>query len=108
NAIFRADIDDAIVTVFRAPPIRGLGNAGGFKLQVEQRGFVNPQELQQSTEEVIAEADKAKALAGLFTIYSAQIPQLFVHIDRTQCEKLGVDMQDAFDTLQVYMGTYYV
>ena len=51
---------------------------------------------------------KAPELVGLFTIYSAQTPQLYVDIDRTQCEKLGVDMQDAFDTLQVYMGTYYV
>ncbi|MBV8318775.1 MAG: efflux RND transporter permease subunit, partial [Planctomycetaceae bacterium] len=109
------EIDGAIVTVFRAPPIRGLGNAGGFKLQVEQRGFVDLAELQKSTNQVIAEArqatqpeTKAPALVGLFTIYSAQTPQLYVDIDRTQCEKLGVDMQDAFDTLQVYMGTYYV
>jgi len=109
------EIDGAIVTVFRAPPIRGLGNAGGFKLQVEQRGFVDLAELQKSTNQVIAEArqatqpeTKAPELVGLFTIYSAQTPQLYVDIDRTQCEKLGVDMQDAFDTLQVYMGTYYV
>jgi multidrug efflux pump len=71
--------------------------------------------LQKATNQVIAEArqatqpgTKTPALAGLFTIYSAQTPQLYVDIDRTQCEKLGVDMQDAFDTLQVYMGTYYV
>ncbi|MBV8228798.1 MAG: efflux RND transporter permease subunit, partial [Planctomycetaceae bacterium] len=109
------EIDGAIVTVFRAPPIRGLGNAGGFKLQVEQRGFVDLAELQKSTNQVIAEARQATQpetmapeLVGLFTIYSAQTPQLYVDIDRTQCEKLGVDMQDAFDTLQVYMGTYYV
>ena len=109
------EIDGAIVTVFRAPPIHGLGNAGGFKLQVEQRGFVDLAELQKSTNQVIAEArqatqpeTKAPALVGVFTIYSAQTPQLYVDIDRTQCEKLGVDMQDVFDTLQVYMGTYYV
>jgi len=114
NRLFAEEIDGAIVTVFRAPPIRGLGNAGGFKLQVEQRGFINLTELQKSTNEVIADArqfrqpNKAPALVGLFTIYSAQTPQLYVDIDRTQCEKLGVDMQDAFDTLQVYLGTYYV
>jgi multidrug efflux pump len=113
--LFSADIDDAIVTVFRAPPIRGLGNAGGFKMQVEQRGYVDLAELQKSTNQVIAEGrqatqpgTKAPELVGLFTVFSAQTPQLYVDIDRTQCEKLGVDMQDAFDTLQVYMGTYYV
>jgi multidrug efflux pump len=115
NRLFAEEIDDAVVTVFRAPPIRGLGNAGGFKLQVEQRGFVDLADLQKSTNQVIAEArkatqpgTKAPALVGLFTIYSAQMPQLYVDIDRTQCEKLGVDMQNAFDTLQAYMGTYYV
>ena len=102
------------MTVFRAPPIRGLANSAGFRLQVEQRGFVDLAELQRSANQVIAEAREAlpgrnaERLTGLFTIYSAQTPQLYVDIDRTQCEKLGVDMQDAFDTLQVYMGTYYV
>ena len=109
------EIDGAIVTVFRAPPIQGLSNSAGFKLQVEQRGFVDLAELQKSTNQVIAEAcqatqpeTKAPALVGVLTIYSAQSPQLYVDIDRTQCEKLGVDMQYVFDTLQVYMGTYYV
>jgi multidrug efflux pump len=109
------EIDAAVTTVFRAPPISGLSNSAGFKLQVEQRGFVDLAELQRSTHQVIAEARKATgpgtnapAVTGLFTIYSASNPQLYVDIDRTQCEKLGVDMQDAFDTLQVYMGTYYV
>jgi multidrug efflux pump len=117
NRLFAEEIDGAVVTVFRAPPIRGLGNAGGFKLQVEQRGFVDLAELQKSTYEVIAGArgpnqSGAKAepapVTGLFTIYSDRTPQLYVDIDRTQCEKLGVDLQNAFDTLQVYMGTYYV
>lgn len=111
--LFNEEIDDAVVTVFRAPPIRGLANSAGFKLQIEQRGFVDLAELQKSANQVIAEASQSQpgqkaALTGLFTIYSAQTPQLYVDIDRTQCEKLGVDLQDAFDTLQVYMGTYYV
>ena len=109
------EIDGALVTVFRAPPIQGLSNSAGFKLQIEQRGFVDLAELQKSTNQVIAEArqatqpeTKAPTLVDVFTIYSAQTPQLYVDIDRTQCEKLGVDMQGVFDTLQVYMGTYYV
>src|SRR5262249_34509214 len=77
--------------------------------------YVDLTELQKQTNQVIAEARQARQaetkspeLVGLFTIYSAQTPQLYVDIDRTQCEKLGVDMQDAFDTLQVYVGTFYV
>ena len=52
--------------------------------------------------------DEGPVVVGVLTIYSRQSPQLYVDIDRTQCEKLGVDMQYVFDTLQVYMGTYYV
>ena len=73
------EIDGAIVTVFRAPPIQGLSNSAGFKLQVEQRGFVDLAELQKSTNQVIAEAcqatqpeTKAPTLVDVFTIYSAQ------------------------------------
>jgi multidrug efflux pump len=102
------EIEDAQVAVFRAPPIQGLGSAGGFKLQVEQRGFVDLTELQETTNELIAEGRKDPRLVGLFTMYSARSPQLYIDIDRTKCESLGVDLNDVFTTLQVYMGSAYV
>jgi multidrug efflux pump len=106
--LYRDEIPDAIVTVFRAPPIQGLGNAGGFALQVEQRGFVDAQELQEVTDEFIAKANKDPRLLGLFTLYRAQTPQLFVDINRTKCEEHGLDFNDVFNTLQIYMGGSYV
>jgi multidrug efflux pump len=106
--LFAEQIDDGIVTVFRAPPIRGLGNAGGFKFQTEQRGFVDLQELQTATDELVRSANKDPRLVGLFTVYRANTPQLYVDVDRTKCESLEVDVQDVFNTLQVYMGGFYV
>lgn len=103
-----AEIDGAVIMAFRAPPIMGLGNADGFKVQVEQRGFVDPVELQTTTDELIAEGRKDPRFAGLFSMYRAETPQLYVDVDRTKCESLDVDINAVFNTLQVYMGGTYV
>jgi multidrug efflux pump len=102
------EIEEAVVNVFRAPPVRGLANAGGFKLQVEQRGYMNLQELQQATDRLLAAANGDPHFAGVFTLFRANTPQLYVDIDRTKVEALGVPIQDVFTTLQVYMGGLYV
>ncbi|HEY2759324.1 MAG TPA: efflux RND transporter permease subunit, partial [Pirellulales bacterium] len=104
------EIDQAIVSVFRAPPIQGLGNAGGFQMQVEQRGFVNLDELQTATDQLtrLANSDPLKRLIGVFTMFRADTPQLFIDIDRSKCESLMVPVQDVFNAMQTYMGGYYV
>ncbi|HYT90902.1 MAG TPA: efflux RND transporter permease subunit [Gemmataceae bacterium] len=102
------EIEDAVIGVFRAPPIRGLGNAGGFKMQTEQRGFVDLNELQASTDELVRAANATGRFAGVFTIFRANTPQIFLDIDRTKVESLDVPIQDVFTTLQVYMGGLYV
>jgi multidrug efflux pump len=110
RALSRDEIDQAIVTVFRAPPIQGLGNAGGFQLQVQQRGMVNLEQLQKGTDELClkANSDPLHRLIGVFTMFRANTPQLFVNIDRTKCETLMVPVQNVFNALQTYMGGYYV
>jgi multidrug efflux pump len=102
------EIEGAIVSVFRAPPIQGLGNAGGFKLQTEQRGYVDLSELQTMTDQLVQKANTDPHYAGVFTLYRAHTPQVFVDIDRDKVQSLQVPMQDVFTTLQVYMGGYYV
>jgi multidrug efflux pump len=102
------DIEGAIVTVFRAPPIRGLGNVGGFQLQTEQRGYVDLQELQAMTDRLVEKANANPAFAGVFSQFRAATPQLFVDIDRAKVQSLQVPIQDVFTTLQVDMGGLYV
>jgi multidrug efflux pump subunit AcrB len=104
---FAAEIDDAVIQVFRAPPIQGLGS-GGFRLQIQQRGYVDLDELGQQTDEVVAAANKDPRLAGAFTMFRANAPQIFLDVDRTKCESLGIPVSDLFNTLQVYMGGYFV
>ncbi len=105
---FAAEIDEAQIQVFRAPPIQGLGNGGGFKLQVEQLGYVDLDELQTTTDKLVDEANRDPRLVGVFTMFRADTPQIYLDIDRTKCESLGVAMNDVFNTLQVYMGGYFV
>jgi multidrug efflux pump len=102
------EIDGAFISIFRAPPIQGLGNAGGFKLQTEQRGYVNLAELQTMTDQLVQRANTDPHYAGVFTLYRAHTPEIFVDIDRAKVQSLQVPMQDVFTTLQVYMGGYYV
>jgi multidrug efflux pump len=108
RALYAREIPGALVTVFRAPPIQGLGTAGGFKLQVEQRGFVDLSELQTETDALVKAGNDDPRLVDLFTIYRAQAPQIYLDINRVKCESLKVDMENAFNTLQVYMGGYFV
>jgi multidrug efflux pump len=102
------EIQGAIVSVFRAPPIQGLGNAGGFKLQTEQRGYVDLSGLQTMTDQLVQRASTDPHYAVVFTLYRAHTPQLFVDIDRAKVQSLQVPIQDVFTTLQVYMGGFYV
>ena len=102
------EVKDAIVSVFRPPPLRGLGNAGGFQLQVEQRGFVDLNQLQAQTDQFIQDANRDPNFAGVFTLFRANTPQMFVDIDRAKAQSLHVPVDDVFTTLQVEMGSLFV
>ena len=105
---FREKIRDARIGVFGAPPIDGLGTAGGFKLLVEDRGNLGLGPLQQAADKVVKEGNKTSGLQGLFTSSRAETPWLYLEIDRTKCMSLGVSLSDVFDALQVNLGSYYV
>ncbi len=101
-------IRDATVNVFGAPPVEGLGTAGGFKIVIEDRGDSGLEKLQQQAEKLVAAATDTGRLQGLFTSFRANTPWLFLDFDRTQAEMMGVSMADVFNTLQVYLGSLYV
>ncbi|MBY0524759.1 MAG: efflux RND transporter permease subunit [Gemmataceae bacterium] len=98
----------ALVSVFGAPPIDGLGTTDGFKLIVEDRGNLGLAQLQRVSDRIAARAAKDPELQGLFNSSRANTPWLFLEIDRTKCMALGVQVGDIFNTLQVYLGSYYV
>ncbi len=108
RARFRKEIPEARVLAFGAPAVRGLGNAGGFKLMVEGTGDVNFDALQARADAVAAQGNKQPGLVGLFNGFRARTPQLYVDIDRTKVKTMGVQLTDVFDALQAYLGSYYV
>jgi multidrug efflux pump len=96
------------VSVFGAPAVDGLGNAGGFKLMVEATGDVNYDALQGQADNLAAKANQQPGLVGVFNGFRGRTPQLYADIDRTKVRTMGVALTDVFDTLQVYLGGYYV
>jgi hydrophobe/amphiphile efflux-1 (HAE1) family protein len=101
-------IDEALVLVFPPPPVRGMGNVGGFRMMVEDRRGRGYQALQQAAQEVVTEGTKSPALVGLFSSFRANAPQLYADIDRTKAQMLHVPMENVFSTLQTQLGSIYV
>jgi multidrug efflux pump len=103
-----AKVQEAQVVAFGAPPVDGLGNTGGFKLYVQDRGDLGYHNLQENVANVIQTASAQPGLVGLFSSFRAVQPQLYVDVDRTKAKSLGVELSDVFETLQVYLGSAYV
>jgi multidrug efflux pump len=108
RALCYAEVPEAIVAAFGAPPVDGLGTAGGFKFFVEDRGGGGLAELQQQTDNMVVKGNQTPGLIGLFTSFRSNTPQLYVDVDRTKCKTMQVPLNDVFQTLQVYLGGYYV
>jgi multidrug efflux pump len=108
RARVQREVPEARVLVFGAPAVRGLGNAGGFKLMVEATGDVNFDALQARADNLAARGNQQPGLVGLFNGFRARTPQLYADIDRTKVRTMGVALTDVFDALQAYLGSFYV
>jgi multidrug efflux pump len=113
NAKF-ADIREARVTAFGAPPILGLGNAGGFKMQIQDKGNLGYETLEGMTWNLVGEAMKPNpdgrpsGIPAAFSGFRSNSPQVFLRVDRDRVEQMGVSVQAVNDALQSYTGQVYV
>jgi multidrug efflux pump len=105
---FKKEIPEARISVFGAPAVDGLGSAGGFRFMVQSIGDVNYGALQAQADKLAAKANQQPGILGAFDGFRAQTPQLYADIDRTKAKTLQVALSDVFDTLQVYLGGFYV
>ncbi|MGH8208094.1 MAG: efflux RND transporter permease subunit, partial [Steroidobacteraceae bacterium] len=103
-----AAVKDAFIAVFPAPPIMGMGTLGGFKLSVEDRGDLGPDALYAAVQDALKKASQDPSLAGAFSTYQINVPQLNVNVDRVKVKRENVQLSDVFQTLQVYLGSLYV
>ncbi len=131
RARFNKEIPEAQIAVFGPPPIRGVGRAGGFKLMVKDRGDQQPRALQGRVDNLVELGNTMvlddagspifltrkqreaggtsgrSALTGLISPFRANVPTLFVNVNRTQAMAMEVPLKDAFDTMQIYLGSVY-
>ena len=101
-------IQEANVFVIPPPPVRGIGNAGGWKMMVQDRRGRGLDVLTQATNDLMFAAWQDPRFAGVFTPFQANSPQLFVDVDRVRAEKLDVPVSNVFNALEVYLGSVYV
>jgi multidrug efflux pump len=103
-----AGIKEAYVAIFPPPPVNGLGTTGGFKLQLEDRAGLGYERLAEVAQQVQMAAWQRPELAGVYSNYKINVPQLYADVDRTKAKQLGLRVSDVFDTLQVYLGSLYI
>ncbi len=101
-------VQQAIVFPFTPPPIDGLGSAGGFQMEVQDRGGVGYTELQATAQDLVAAGESQSGLTALNTTFRANVPQLFADVNRTKAKSMGVPLGTVFGTLQAYLGSAYV
>jgi multidrug efflux pump len=100
-------IQDAFIVMFPPPPVEGLGTTGGFKLQLEDRASLGYEAMDTAVKAFMGKVSQAPELAGIFTSWQVNVPQLYADIDRTKARQLNVPVTDIFDTMQIYLGSLY-
>ena len=107
NAQF-ASMTEAFVLAVPPPPVNGLGTIGGFKLYVEDRAGLGYDALYQNTMGLVGQGYQTPGLAGLFSTFTVNVPQLDAEVDRVKAKSQGVPLQNLFETMQIYLGSLYV
>jgi HAE1 family hydrophobic/amphiphilic exporter-1 len=105
----KAGIKNANIVVIQPPPIRGIGLAAGFSMQIEQGNSSDDiHAFEKVVQNFVSEAHKVPAIASSFSYFSAHTPSYDLTVDRDKCEKMGVNISDVFSTMQAYMGSLFV
>ena len=103
-----AGFQEALILVIQPPPVAGIGNAGGVRMMVEDRAARGSQALLEATTAMVTKASQTPGLTQVFTLFENSTPQIYLDIDRTKAQMLGINVADVFGALQVYIGSAYV
>jgi multidrug efflux pump len=103
-----AGIQNAFIISVSPPPVRGIGTTGGFKMEVQDTKGASLAQLEQVAQTIMGAANQQPGLAGVFTTFNTRTPKVYADIDRVRAEMLGVNADDIFQTLEVYLGSQYV
>jgi HAE1 family hydrophobic/amphiphilic exporter-1 len=103
-----SQIDEAFCMAFSPPPIQGLGAAGGFEFQLQDRGAAGIIALQTSGDDMVAEGNADPDLTRMSNSLRSTVPQLYLEIDRVKAKNLNIPLQTIFNTLQANLGSLYI
>jgi len=103
-------IKDAFIFVLSPPPVSGLGNAGGFKLQLLDHNSLGERALAGAVGKTLGGVygNPKSVLTQVYSNYQINVPQLYANVDRTRAKQMGVSLTDIYDTMQLYLGSLYV
>jgi multidrug efflux pump subunit AcrB len=101
-------IQDAFIVAVLPPPVMGIGTAGGFRMMIEDRGGRGAAALREAASALMARANGTTGLSQVFTLFETSTPQVYLDIDRTKAQLLGINVQDVFNALQIFIGSSYV
>ncbi|KRW58485.1 efflux RND transporter permease subunit [Pseudomonas sp. TTU2014-080ASC] len=99
---------DGVVMSFNPPPITGMSTTGGFEGFIQDRSGGSVEQLASKVKAFVAAATKRPELAGVQSTFSADVPQYYIHLDRTKARALGVTVNEVFTAMQSTFGSYYV
>lgn len=105
-----ASFKNASIAVFERPPVPGIGNAGGFKMMLQDQGGRGLKVLEQAAADMAAAANSPDnpATTAAYTFFNTNNPQLYLDIDRNKAERLGVPVDNVFEALEVFIGSVYI
>ena len=110
GALFQklGEIQDGLVLVVMPPPVRGIGTSGGFRMMIQDRGARGSQELQGAVAAMMGRAAQTPGVSNVFSLFETSTPQIYLDIDRTKVQMLGVRVPEVFSALQTFLGSTYV
>ncbi len=101
-------IQEAQAFVAIPPPVRGLGQTGGFQMMVQDRKGLGMTQLQDAVDELVRTGNTQEGLRGLASTINVHSPQIYLDIDRTKVRSFQVPVNDVFQTLTAYLGSSFV
>jgi hydrophobe/amphiphile efflux-1 (HAE1) family protein len=103
-----ASVQDAFIITIPPPPVRGIGNAGGFKMMVQDKRGRGLEALDAANQDMVGAANQTPSVVGAFSLFNTRTPKIYADIDRVRAEMLGVSADKVFETLEVYVGSTFV
>jgi multidrug efflux pump subunit AcrB len=102
------EVPEAVINIFDAPPVEGLGTAGGFKIVVQDTGDNTLSDLQDTADRVVVAGEATPELQGMFTSFRADTPWVELRISRDQAKNRGLNIADVRAQIETNLGPYYI